>query len=228
MGPEERRLQGQKLKNARKKAGMTVDSVAAALGISVETIRSHEKGARGVRPVVLTEYARLYGIGAEQISGLQMTALPRVEAGEGMPVVGIIQPGAFREGIFDAAGELERLPVQFDPAYAQAVQFALRVEGRSMDLAYPPGSYVICVGLQDTEARVGDHVVVRRQRAGLYEYRLGEVWIDPKDARTRLVPRSTDVAFQAPIDLVPGEVEIAAVVIGSFYRRPRRGPAAAL
>lgn len=227
MGKAENIQTGQRLKQARKDAGMTVEDVAEATGQSVETVRSHEKGARGVRPPVLSKYAKLYSVtvaflttGRRPISGSGVMGINS----HGMAVVGTAQADVFRETMMST--EIERIPVQYDITYAGSVQFALRVEGRSMDMLYPPGSYVICVVVEDSAPRLGDHVIARRQRGGLFEFSLKELATDPKTGAPILLPKSTDPHHQTPMAIGEAGAEIVAVVIGAYLRRPRRGPAA--
>lgn len=227
MGKAENIVVGQRLRQARKNAGLDVAAVAEATGFSVDTVKAHEKGARGVRQPVAQRYARLYGVEADWILGFKRAPLVvKDEVAAGMPVLGVVGAGLYREALTQADVDPERIPVQYDPAYGEAPQFALRVEGRSMDMVYPPGAYVIVVDAQHTEPRWGDHVVFERRQGGLSEYRLAELARDPKSGRTRLVPRSTDNRFQEPLEPRAGTVEVVAVVIGGFIRRGRRGPSA--
>jgi len=83
----------------------------------------------------------------------------------GLPVVGTVVAGAFREALEQPEQDQERLPVQYDAAYVEANQFALRVQGPSMNQVYPDGTYVICIAASDSDCRLGDHVVCQRERA---------------------------------------------------------------
>jgi len=231
MGNERNILVGRKLRDARKKAGLDFTQVGDALGISIETIKAHEKGARGVRAEVATKYARLYSVKAEYLLGLQALADRKdvlVPIATGISVIGTVVAGEFREAFEQADTEWEAIPVQHDSAYSAEAQFALLVRGASMNEFYPEDSYVICVSSEETEARYGDHVVVQRNRDGLFEYTLKELVRDPRTKRPMLMPRSSDPKHQTPIEPQDGVVEIIAIVIGSFRRRTRSGPAVSL
>lgn len=217
---------GQRLRRARNDAGLSTSEVASFTGQSEETVRSHEKGARGVRLERAEQYARLYGVSVEWIIGLASPAatvtVPTASVG-GIRVVGTVAAGVFRESLEMPDAEQERLPIQADRTYGTARQFALLVQGSSMNLVYPEGTYVICVSSGDTESRFGDHVVCQRARHGVYEFTLKELIRDAKSGKPRLMPRSNDPLHQNPIDPQGGDIEIVAVVIGSYHRRPRRG-----
>lgn len=216
-----------RLQALRKKAGLSTAEAAEATGQSDDTVKSHEKGVRGISRDKALKYARLYGVDVEYVLGFQKAPQGvQLSATRGLPVKGSVMAGAFRESLEDPDGDQERLPVQYDTAYAEAVQFALRVQGASMNQIYPDGSYVICVRVEDSQPRVGDHVVVQREKGGLYEFTLKELQRNPKTGRLYLLPKSDDPKFQAPIELVDGQIEIVAVVIGSYQRRSRRGPSA--
>lgn len=228
MNDSDIKLMAKRLQALRKQAGLSGHDAAEATGQSVETVRAHEKGARGITRAKAVKYARLYGVTVEYVLGLSAEASQiSVASTGGMMVKGSVEAGAFREAFLEAPErDWERIPVQFDGAYLGAEQFALRVSGASMDEVYPDGSYVVCVLATEAEARLGDHVVVQRQRHGLYEYSLKELTRNPKTGRLLLVPRSQDPAHQTPLEVTEGAVEIIAVVIGSYQRRDRRGPAA--
>lgn len=181
MSDAENRDAGRRLQTARKNAGLTVEDVAARTTQSIETVRSHEKGARGLTKGKDAKYARLFGIDAEYLLGLSKAPKGiQINPAGGMEVLGSVMAGAFREALEEQVADRETLPVQYDATYAEKAQFALRVQGPSMNLVYPDGTYVICVAAGDVEARVGDHVVTQRERAGLYEFTLKELCRDPK------------------------------------------------
>ena len=220
---------GKRLRRARIDAGLSLDEAAQRTGSSKHTIEAHEKGKRTVSRQAAAKYGKHYGADVEWILGFargsDQVKVPATAA-RGLPVVGTVMAGAFREALEMPESEQERLPVQYDAAYVQAHQFALRVQGPSMNLVYPEGTYVICISAADADPRLGDHVVCQRERNGLYEFTLKELASDPKTGKPRLLPRSSDPLYQAPVELKDGNAEIIAVVIGSYVRRQRRGPTA--
>lgn len=143
-----------------------------------------------------------------------------------IPVVGTVRAGSW-EMIPEEPVIEEWLPMDV-PEYAGASLFAVRVVGRSMDLIYPDGTYVIAIPPQEAGLRVGDRVVVRRYDAtGRAETTLKEI-ANASNGRLVLEPRSSDPLHQLPIIVPIGDdhtdigVEIIGVVVAS-YSKERRG-----
>lgn len=116
-----------------------------------------------------------------------------------------------------------------DPSYTGFPQWLERVRGDSMDREYREGELVHVV---DALAlgyvpRHGDHVVLVRRRSdgAEMERTIKEVVRTPSGV-VEFWPRSTNPRWSRPVKLEPdtpddtAEVEVAAVVIGSY--RPRR------
>lgn len=115
------------------------------------------------------------------------------------------------------------------PGYDGADLFAVRVQGRSMDLIYPDGTYVICAPPSQTGLQEGDCVVIRRQDAsGRSETTLKQIERQA-DGSYILCPRSSLPEHQEAIPLPAQEDEAAqdgALVLGVVllsYRKDRRG-----
>lgn len=145
-----------------------------------------------------------------------------------IPVLGDVRAGSW-ERIPDEPDVTEWLPMEV-PEYAGASLFALRVVGRSMDLIYPDGTYVICAPPAEVGLREGDCVVVRRRNsANLAETTLKQVERQ-RDGSYILQPRSSDPAHQEPIvipkrdadELAQQGVEIIGIVLVA-YSKDRRG-----
>lgn len=117
-----------------------------------------------------------------------------------------------------------------DPAYSGFPQWLERVQGDSMDQEYRPGELVhvvdaIALGYAPQH---GDHVILVRRRLDGQEMErtIKEVVRQPGGV-VEFWPRSTSPRWTQPIRMNEGfpddqtvEVEVAAVVIGSY--RPRR------
>jgi SOS-response transcriptional repressor LexA len=141
-----------------------------------------------------------------------------------VPVVGEVQAGVFTR-ISDEEVASEWLPFEM-PEYRGAKLFALKVRGRSMDVDYPDGSYVVCAPVAETGLLEGDDVIVRVHTPGGIETTIKEVR-PGDDGRVLLCPRSTDPSFQ-PIPFTPNfdeaaqtGVEIIGIVLVGWKRRPR-------
>lgn len=101
-------------------------------------------------------------------------------------------------------------------------RFGLVVVGESMNEPYPPGTILDCVSIigWSDEIESGKRVIaVRKSTSGEYETTVKEY--RRADGKHWLIPRSTNPAFQTPIDMEnPGadieEVQIVALVCGSY------------
>jgi SOS-response transcriptional repressor LexA len=141
-----------------------------------------------------------------------------------VPVVGEVQAGVFTR-ISDEEVASEWLPFEM-PEYRGAKLFALKVRGRSMDIDYPDGSYVVCAPVAETGVLEGDDVIVRVHAPGGVETTIKEVRRGD-NGQVLLCPRSSDQSFE-PIPFTPNPdeaaqmgVEIVGIVIVGWKRRPR-------
>lgn len=221
---------GDRLRSAREAAGYeTAKSAAEAMGTSVATYIQHENGTRGFPAARADRYARffrttpewlLYGRGE---TPHHASSLPEMRAvNRQVPVLGVVQAGAWAEAIEDSWGASEVVPVVL-AGFEGAQLFALRIRGPSMDMYYPDGTMVIVCPAAEIGVREGDHVVVRRRRGGLAETTIKEV-VKEKGG-IALWPRSNDPAFQEPIRLQTARdadegPEIIGVVVSSYVVRP--------
>ena len=109
--------------------------------------------------------------------------------------------------------------------------FGLRVRGPSMDMVYPEGTILVCVGLHDYDHVLEneDHVIVQRWDGDLVEATVKELRKD-QDGRYWLWPRSTHPEHQTPIavpsNVVAGEddgnatdIVITAIVVADYRVR---------
>lgn len=143
-----------------------------------------------------------------------------------VPVLGDVKAGAW-ERIPDEPVVVEWLPMEV-PEYAGADLFALRVVGKSMDLIYPDGTYVICAPAAQAGLQEGDCVVVRSFDGALSETTLKQIERQ-NDGSIILQPRSSDPLHQEAIAVPTGDsrttqtgFEIIGVVLCE-YRKGRRG-----
>ena len=117
-------------------------------------------------------------------------------------------------------------PFAADPRFPPAAQYALALEGDSLNEIYPPGVLVHVVARDAYSAwiRPGDLVVLARRRGGLLERSVKELRADAA-GRLQAWPRSTNPRWSEALDLAAdlddGDVvTIEGVVIGAYV--PRR------
>lgn len=146
---------------------------------------------------------------------------PRLEV-EGLPVVGVIEAGQFRDiTLVSQDQDFPVVNVVPDPRYRHARQYALRVSGDSMNEMFEDGSYVICAEWGDVGLPLKDGFVlhVERMIAGthLVETTLKEV--RSRNGARYLAPRSTNSRHK-PIEIGDDddmtEMKVRGLVIGSF------------
>lgn len=154
-------------------------------------------------------------------AGEDADPLHRVKGIEGLDVVGKIQAGNWLDrSIIDHDGDHEIIPVARDPRFPHAKQYAMAVEGDSMDREYPDGSYVTCVDFIDSglSLRNGLIVHVERHNGPLVEVTLKA--IETVDGKRMLVPRSSNPRHK-PIEIngdAGTEIVVRGVVTGSYRR----------
>jgi transcriptional regulator with XRE-family HTH domain len=151
--------------------------------------------------------------------------IPSLTQPVGLPtvrVVGTAAAGLWKDVsiIADDYYTHEEIPIVENPRFAGYRQYALFVEGNSVNRAIQDGEYAICVAWGDLglEPKDGQYVHVERNRGGLQEATIKVVRIHNKVVQ--LWPDSTDARFQEPIDLShpdeDTEVVIRGLVIGKF------------
>jgi SOS-response transcriptional repressor LexA len=217
---------GDRLRALRVKKGYaTASDAAKAFGWNEHTYKSHENGVRGIRPDAARKYAIAYGSSAAHILGIgNGNPQPRdsspVNQVTEVSLIGKVSAGVFR---YDESGEeigailVPAVPRKDIPA---AAQYALEVDGQSVNKKIPDGAYAICA-LYDSYpggAAHGSLVHVIRERAGLREHTIKELHYTRSGAL--LMPCSTDPRYQEQIKLDSTEdettVRIHGVVIGTF------------
>lgn len=212
---------GTRLRKLRERRGFeTAADAARAYGWPVTTYQAHENGSRGLKLDVAQRYARAFGSSAAFIltgndGGGASAVVNHVTY---VPVVAAASAGAFmlEEGIFEDI----TVPAVPRPDIPAAVQYAIRVDGPSVNLRIPDGAYAICAPLDKTPggARHGQLVHVVRERAGLHETTIKELHYTSKGPA--LMPVSNDPRYQEVVEIgapeADTEVRIAGVVIGMF------------
>jgi SOS-response transcriptional repressor LexA len=223
---------GARLKTAREKTGVrSARAAAIANGWTVSTYAAHENGQNEFDPATAETYAHAFGVS----SGWLLTGENQEDLNlksnkisvRHVNVRGVVSASRLIEPAFEQ--EIDTIVPFIPDRYANADQFAYRIEGNSMDLERIfDGDFVICVPY--TVARTGPasgDVVVIEQHIGQAVRRTCKA-IELRQGQVAFVPRSTDPRFQeAILTIRNGEmrdqdenfVEIVGLVIGSY--RPR-------
>lgn len=225
----------ERLKFARDAAGYyTAAEAARAFGWKEPRYRHHENGTAGYSAVQAQAYGRAFGVTPEWLLFGEGVDPDRTNRSGGsiarriehqVPVLGEVAAGIWREiAPIDASEAKEFLPISL-AGYRAGSLYALRVMGPSMNEYYPDGTYVVVAPAADIGLHANDHVIVRRERAGLVETTIKE--LVPMDDGVALWPRSTDAAFRTPVFIKGNDDDqdapiIEAVVVAA-YRPVIRG-----
>lgn len=215
------RTPAERLKELREKRYPTAKEAADALGWNEVTYRSHENGQRNIPIHAARKYALAYGSTPAYILGIGGAAAAPIQGQSvvGVPLIAKASAGAFRvdEGI-EHRGIL--VPAVPRPDIPGGVQYAVEVDGQSVNLRIPDGAYAICAPLDKYPGgpKHGQLVHVVRERSGLHEHTIKELHYTRTGSV--LMPCSSDPRFQEQIELSSGEddtlVRIHGVVIGSY------------
>lgn len=190
------------LKDRRKELGLSQQALADLVGTSQPQIKRLEDGLRKLTKEWAERLAPALQTSAE-------TLMFGAGGAKGMPVLGIIEAGQFRDiSLIDQIFDYPVIAVARDERFPNADQYALKVSGDSMDLLFPDGSYVTCVNWADTgmSLRPGLIVHVERTIGSLVETTVKEV---QGTGPFTLMPRSTNQKHK-PIALEhhPEEAEV--------------------
>lgn len=211
---------GDRLKELRLKRFETAQQAAEAYGWHPVTYRSHETGMRNIPVPTAKKYAAAFGSTAAHILGMNNGGNSEgVNPINHVPLVAKASAGAFR---YDEGLETEGVLVPAVPRadIAAGVQYAVQVDGPSVNLRIPDGAFAICAPYDRYPGGPthGQLVHVVRERAGLHEHTIKEIRYTREG--TILMPCSSDSRYQEAIDLAASEddttVRIHGVVIGSF------------
>lgn len=205
-----------KIKEFRKKIGMSQAQLAELLGTSQPQIRRLEAGDRKLTK----EWAERLAGPLETTAAELLFDTDQIEL-NGLEVVGVVQAGQFVDiTLQDQDTERERIMVAKDARFSHARQYALKVAGDSMNLKFPDGCYVTCVELVSSglELKAGMTVHVERSLGGSQHVETTLKEIQSINGETVLVPRSTNPKHQ-PI-VIDGdestEIKICGVVTGKW------------
>ena len=211
-----------RLKSLRLKRFETAKEAAEAFGWNEVTYRSHESGGRGIPLATARKYASAFGSTPGYILGISTVAggnSPVVNSVTLVPLVAKASAGAFRidEGLEIEGVEVPAVPRADVPA---SVQYAVIIDGPSVNLRIPDGAFAICAPYDRFPggAKHGQLVHVVRERAGLHEHTIKQIQYT-RDG-VLLMPCSSDPRYQEAVALASTEddttVRIVGIVIGSF------------
>lgn len=204
-----------RIKELRVARDLTQAQLAEMIGTTDATIQRLESGKRQLTQRWAEQISLVLGVDVSEVFG---SILPATTAG--LSVIGEVQAGVWREIDFADEPKHPPLPLGPDPRYQNKQQFALLVQGESMNRVFTPGTFIVCVSWTDIgrNPKEGDIVVVERRRDGMVETTVKKIAI--QNRKLVLMPDSTDPRFQNPIELEGSlerdEIVITALVVGRY------------
>lgn len=216
------RTPAERLKELREKRYETAKEAADAFGWNEVTYRSHESGGRNIPLHTARKYAAAYGTTASYILGLNNhvpDAPPSINHVINVPLVGRVSAGSFRadEGLKTKGIAVPAVPRPDIPA---GVQYAVEIDGPSVNLRIADGAFAVCAPLDKYPGypKHGQLVHVVRERAGMFEHSIKEIHYTPEGAV--LMPVSSDPEHQEQVKMSHPDqdttVTIRGVVIGAY------------
>jgi transcriptional regulator with XRE-family HTH domain len=209
-----------RLRYFRERLGLTLEEMAERSGFSPSQLSRWEAGKSNIPSERLPELATHYQCRIADI--FQEDDSNFVPLGPTLYVRGPVAAGVWHEVWEEPEDDWHTFTGRADVTAPLRDRFGVRVEGDSMNDAYPAGTILECVSfLGGAEIVNGKRVIVERLRVdGSREVTVKEYFRDDGGIEW-LVPRSINPAFQQPIrmdvqddDVV--QVRIIGVVVGSY------------
>lgn len=209
-----------RIKQRLESLGMSASAASRKAGLSADFIRDMMR--KGSRPGAenLAKLARTLKTSPEYL--LEGNEPARTLDVVGMPVIGVIEAGQFRDiTLTNQDEEYPMVNVVQDDRFPHARQYALRVSGDSMNEMFPDGSYAICAEFADTGMRLKDGLVLHVERyiAGTHLVETTLKQVESSNGRRFLAPRSTNPRHK-PVEITEdtdlSELKVRGLVIGSY------------
>lgn len=210
-GPQKSPLnpaRGARIRQARMRQRLSQAEVGKALDVSRAAVAQWEAG----KGITDDNLMRLAEVLCDDYDRLKSGESKRSIKVAHVPLRGRIAGGVWRAVTDISEAEVEYVPVAPDRRFPLDAQYALRVEGQSVDKVAPHGAIIHCLDLISggVAPQDGDLVVVeRRDRAGNIETTVKRL------RNGSLMPESADPRFSEPIPYktAGAEVEIKAIVL---------------
>jgi transcriptional regulator with XRE-family HTH domain len=206
-----------RIRELRSAKGLDMVDLGKMVGTTHATISRLETGKMGLTEVWAAKIADALGVHISEIFGDIVPA-----KATGLPVLGDVHAGVWREVDLGDEPKESPLPIGRDPLYPNVTQFALRVQGESMNRVVREGAYIVCVSWAELgrQPRDNDLVVIERRRDGLVETTIKRIRNIGQEVF--LMPDSDDPRWQQPIPLDGGlendEIVITALVVGKYEK----------
>jgi transcriptional regulator with XRE-family HTH domain len=209
-----------RLRYFRERLGLTLEDMAERTGFSTSQLSRWEAGKSNIPSERLPDLARHYECRIADVFAEDDS--PFVPLGPQLSIRGPVAAGIWHEVWEEPEDAWQTFTGRSDVTAALRDRFGVRVEGESMNDAYPPGTILECVSfLGGAEIANGKRVIVERlDTAGRREVTVKEYFRDDQGVEW-LVPKSSNPAFQTPIRADVQEsnivqVRVIGIVVGSY------------
>lgn len=206
-----------KLRELRESKGMTQAELARLVGTSQPQIQRLENSQRTLTKKWAQRLSPHLGVDARNLMFEDVSLFREVV---GLPVAGVSRAGDWLDITVIDDTEVEMIPVAKDPRFQRARQYALLVQGDSMNRIFSEGSYVTCVDFAESGLPIRPKMIVHVERTisgrQLVETTLKQV-VETGGA-LELHPMSTN-PIHKPIVLdgdEDTEISVKGVVIGKW------------
>ena len=216
---------GDRLREARTKAGLSVEQLAERVQKAASTVRAHENGQNGIKAPMADRYARALSVSPSWLlygrSADDRGQLPELSE---LPLLTSIQAGAWMAMDDSGQEEPQLVPHAKDRAYPHARQWLREVQGDSMNaVGVMPGDLAHIVEFFGAGLEDGMIVEVTRSRdsGSLREITLKQVEVSERGVL--LWPRSTNPRWKDAVRLNDDtndeiEVEVTGVLVATTRR----------
>lgn len=205
------------LRELRETKGLTQAELARLVGTSQPQIQRLENSQRTLTKKWAQRLSPHLGVDARNLMFEDVSLFREVV---GLPVAGVSRAGDWLDITVIDDAEVEMIPVAKDPRFQRARQYALLVQGDSMNRIFSEGSYVTCVDFAESGLPIRPKMIVHVERTisgrQLVETTLKQV-VETGGA-VELHPMSTN-PIHKPIILDGDddtEIRVKGVVIGKW------------
>lgn len=227
---------GDRIKEARKGLKLSQDTLADMVGASQSAVGNWESELNNPRRQLIPKLAKILKVSPEWLEFGDDAPQGKKPLGpiRHLPIIGTAQAGYWAEsevhghGYNDDTGEpeLPTIPVVAEEEFPARMQYALAIDGTSLNRVLAPGSFVVCVRLEgfpsDAEMKAldGKLVHVERHKGDLFETTVKRFRFN--GGRPQLWPESDDPKHQSAVPLKDSAakttVQIVGVIIGRYER----------
>lgn len=196
-----------RIKDIRKRQGLTQAQVADALGIHLTNYNKLENGTADLSLSRMEQISKVLHVEPSELISTG-TGTRKVIVKQG------VAAGIWAESPVWSEDEWYDVSVPDDPDLRRFTLHGAEMQGPSMNRRYPEGSALIYTSMVETaeDVIVGKRYIVEIERSdGLREATVKKLWRD-EQGKFWLLPESNDPRYQQPIDIDGAEGDVIRIV----------------